>query len=174
MGTSYWDLISGALRLDPAAFQAIDSAEHGLRQAFFIFLLAGASETLGQSVVLVLNRVSRGRFAVALLLGGAELVVEALLWIVSVWFVGGLLAAQRPPLVSAARVIGLAYAPLVLGVFVFLPYLGPAIGRLLRVWALLAAVVGISVVFDVQPLAAVVIAAAGFLARWVLLRVFSG
>src|SRR3954469_7063097 len=111
MGT-YWDLISGALRLDPSAFQTIDSAEHGFRQALVILLLAGASETVGQSVVLVLNRVSRGRFFLALLLGGGELVAEAVLWIVSVWFVGGLLDAQRPSLVSAVRVMGLAYAPL--------------------------------------------------------------
>jgi hypothetical protein len=170
----YWDLILGALRLDPAAFAAIDAAEHGLRQALVILLLAGASETLGQSVVLILNRVSRGRFALALLLGGGELVVEALLWVASVWFVVGFFDPQRPPLVAAVRVIGLAYAPLVLGVFVFFPYIGPLLGRLLRVWVLLAAVVGISVAFDVQPLGAVVVAAVGFLSRWVLLRVFSG
>ena len=144
---TYWSFISGALRLDPAAFRAIDQSDHGLRQALVILLIAGASETLGQSVVLVLNRVSRGRFFLALLLGGVELILEALVWIVSVWILGGILAPARPPFFSAVRVIGLAFAPLVLGVFVFFPYIGPPIGRLLRLWVLLAAVVGISVVF---------------------------
>jgi hypothetical protein len=171
---TYWHFITGALGLDPAAFRAIEQSDHGLRQALVILLFAGASETLGQSVVLVLNRVSRGRFFLALLLGGAELIVEALIWIVSVWILGGLLGATRPPFVSAVRVIGLAYAPLLLSVFVFFPYVGPLIGRLLRLWVLLAAVVGISVVFGVAPWMAVLIGAAGFLGRWVLLRIFGG
>jgi hypothetical protein len=173
MGT-YWQLISGALALDPAAFQAIEAADHGLRQALIILLLAGASETLGQSVVLILNRVSRGRFLLALLLGGLELIVEALLWIVACWILSGLLGVARPSLASAVRVIGLAYAPLVLGIFVFFPYIGPMFGRLLRLWVLLAAIVGISVVFELRPYQAAVIAAVGFLGRWLLLRAFSG
>lgn len=171
---TYWQFITGALGLDPAAFRSIEQSPHGLRQALVILFLAGASETLGQSVVLVLNRVSRGRFVVALLLGGVELIAEALIWILSVWVLGGWLGATRPPFVSAVRVIGLAYAPLVLGVLVFFPYIGPLIDRLLRVWVLLAALVGISVVFAVAPWLAALIAAAGFLARWVLLRIFGG
>jgi hypothetical protein len=171
---SYWQLVRGALALDPAAFEAIQHAEHGLRQALLIMLVAGASETLGQSVVLVLNRVSRRRFALAVLLGGLELVVEALLWIASVWVLTGLFQVERPAFNSAVRVMGLAYAPLLLGVFVFFPYLGPAIGRLLRVWVLLAAVVGISVTFDLPPRFAAVIAAVGFLGRWLLLRAVAG
>jgi hypothetical protein len=45
----------------------------GLRVALTVLLFAGASETLGQAVVLVLNRVSKRRFALALVLGGLEL-----------------------------------------------------------------------------------------------------
>jgi hypothetical protein len=171
---TYWQFITGALGLDPAAFRAIEQSEHGLRQALVILLIAGASETLGQSVVLVLNRVSRGRFFLALLLGGLELIFEALIWILSVWALGSVLARPRPPFFSAVRVIGLAYAPLILGVFVFFPYIGPLIGRLLRLWVLLAAVVGIAVVFGVAPWMAALIAALGFLGRWVLLRLFGG
>jgi hypothetical protein len=170
--STYWQLIGGALALDPSAFEAIAAAEHGLRQAVVIMLLAGASETLGQCVVLILNRVSVARFCLALFLGGAELVLEAVLWIVCVWLLSGLFRDTRPTLASAITVIGLAYAPLILGFFVFFPSLGPAIARLLRLWALLAAVVGISVVFGVRPAGAGLIAGAGFLGRWVLLRLF--
>jgi hypothetical protein len=56
------ELISGALRLDRAAFDAIEQSSHGLRDAFIVLVLAGASITLGHSVVLFLNRVSPGRF----------------------------------------------------------------------------------------------------------------
>ena len=174
METSYWQLITGAMSLNPAAFDAIEHADHGLRQALIILLIAGAAETLGQSVVLILNRVSRARFLLALLLGGLELVAEALLWIVSLWLLVGLFGVPRPSFLSAVRVMGLAYAPLVFSVFVFFPYLGPLLGRVLRIWVLLAAVVGVSVVFDVRPIGAAVAVALGFLLRWLLLRLFSG
>ena len=168
------ELIRGALLLDRSAFDAIEQSSQGLRDAFILLVLAGASVTLGQSVVLFLNRVSVGRFAFAVVLGGLELVLEALLWITSVWVVVGLLGVSRPHLVETLDVMGLAYAPFLFGVLVFLPYVGLPIALLLRLWVLLAAIVGISVVFDLRPYQAAVIAAVGFLGRWLLLRVFSG
>jgi hypothetical protein len=165
-------LISGALRLDRSAFDAIEQSTQGLRDAFILLVLAGASMTLGQSVVLFLNRVSRPRFLFALVLGGLELVLEALIWITLVWIVVGLLGVSRPHLVETVDVIGLAYAPFLLGVLTFLPYVGLPIGWLLRLWVLLAAIVGTSAAFDVAPELAAVAVAGGFLSRWLLLHVF--
>jgi hypothetical protein len=166
------ELIGGALRLDRAAFEAIQADPHGLRDALLVLVLAGASETLGQCVVLILNRVSRVRFVVSLFLGGLELAAEALLWIASLWILVGFTRVERPTLAEAARVIGLAYAPLLLGFLVFLPYLGPILGRLLRVWVLLAIVLGTSVAFGLPPIRAAFAASLGFLARWALLALF--
>jgi hypothetical protein len=171
---TFGELVAGALRLDRASFELVQNAANGERTALTVLLLAGVSETLGQAVVLVLNRVSRARFALALGLGGLELVVEALVWIASMWLVVGQFVAERPPFLSAVRVIGLAYAPLLLSGLVFLPYLGPILARLLRLWTLLAIVVGTSVVFGLPPQLAALAAASGFLMRWVLLRVFGG
>ena len=169
---SLTELIGGALRLDRSAFDAIEQSSLGLRDAFIVVVLAGASLSLGQSVVLFLNRVSFGRFAFALILGGFELVLEALLWITSVWVVVGLLGVSRPHLVETLDVIGLAYAPFLFGVLVFLPYLGLRILSLLRLWMALAAIVGTSAAFDIAPPLAAVAVAGGFLGRWLLLQVF--
>jgi hypothetical protein len=166
------ELVSGALRLDRSAFDAIEQSSQGLRDAFILLFLAGASLTMGQSVVLFLNRVSPGRFAFALVLGGLELVLEALIWITSVWVVVGLLGVSRPHLVETLDVIGLAYAPFLFGVLIFLPYIGLPITWLLRLWMLLAAIVGTSAAFDIAPDLAAVAVAGGFLSRWLLLRVF--
>jgi hypothetical protein len=166
-------LIGGAWGLDRATFEAVEQAPHGLRDVLIIMLLAGASETLGQAVVLILNRVSRTRFFVSLLLGGLSLIAEALLWIASLWIVAGLLGVDKPSFLTAVRIIGLAYAPLLFGFFVFLPYLGPIVSRLLRVWVLLAAVLGTSVAFDIAPLPAAIAVAIGFLGRWLLLALFA-
>jgi len=165
-------LIGGALRLDRSAFDAIEQSPHGLRDAFILLMRAGASMTLGQSVVLFLNRVSPGRFAFALVLGGLELLLEALIWITSVWLIVGLLGVSRPHLVETLDVIGLAYAPFLFGVFIFFPYLGLQIAWLLRLWTLLAAIVGTSAAFDIVPELAAVAVAGGFLGRFLLLRLF--
>ena len=90
----------------------------------------------------------------------------------SVWVIVGLFGVERPSLLSAVKVIGLAYAPLLLGFLVFLPTVGPLVARVLRLWTLLAVVVSTSVAFGLAPWAAAVAAALGFLARGWLLRVF--
>src|SRR5215471_6126350 len=165
-------LIGGVLHLDRATFEAIEADPHGLRDALLVLLIAGTSETLGQCVVLILNRVSRLRFFTSLVLGGLALALEALVWIVAVWVVVGLFGVARPSFVTAARVIGLGYAPLVLGFLIFLPYIGPLLARALRVWVLLAVVLGISVAFDLRPLGAAVAALLAFLVRWALVWAF--
>jgi hypothetical protein len=169
---SFGEFVGGALRLDRATFDLVEHSPIGLRVALTVLLLAGASETLGQAVVLVLNRVSKRRFALALVLGGLELVFEALVWIATVWLIAGLFEGDRTSFLPAVRVLGLAYAPLLFGVLVFLPYIGPMLARLLRVWVLLAVVTGTSVVFGLVPVVAAVAAVTGFLARWLLLRLF--
>jgi len=148
---SFGEFVGGALRLDRATFDLVEHSPIGLRVALTVLLLAGASETLGQAVVLVLNRVSKRRFALALVLGGLELVFEALVWIAVLWLLAGLFGGERASFLPAVRVLGLAYAPLLFGVLVFLPYIGPVLARLLRVWVLLAVVTGTSVVFGLVP-----------------------
>jgi len=169
---SFGEFVGGALRLDRATFELVEHSPFGLRVALTVLLLAGASETLGQAVVLVLNRVSKRRFALALVLGGLELVFEALVWIAIVWLLAGLFGGDRASFAPAVRVLGLAYAPLLFGVLVFLPYIGPVLARVLRVWVLLAVVTGTSVVFGLVPVVAAVAAVTGFLAHWLLLRLF--
>ncbi len=172
MDPSFGEFVGGALRLDRATFELVEHSPSGLRVALIVLLLAGASETLGQAVVLVLNRVSKRRFALALVLGGLDLAFEALVEIVAVWLVAGSFGGYRGSFALAVRVLGLAYTPLLFGVLVFLPYIGPVLARLLRVWVLLAAVASTSVVFGLAPVVAALAALTGFLARWLLLRLF--
>src|SRR6266699_3716658 len=70
-----WALAWGAMRLDPAAFKAVEPAGTGLLITAIVFL-AGVSETIGQSVVLFANRVKPGRFALSLLLNGILFIVS--------------------------------------------------------------------------------------------------
>jgi hypothetical protein len=169
-----WQLVSGALMLSPDTFRMIEQTPAREHDPLIILLLAGTSETLGQSAVLFLNRVSRPRFVLALASGAAGLVLEATLWSVGMWLVAGLLHATRGSLDSALHAIGLAFSPLLFGFLVFLPTLGPLLARLLRVWVLLAAVVGATVVFGLNPAAAALSATAGFMGRPLALRLGGG
>ncbi len=106
MDPSFGEFVGGALRLDRATFDLAEHSPFGLRVALTVLLLAGGSETLGQAVVLVLNRVSKRRFALALVLGGLELVFEALVWIATVWLLAGLFGCAGPPPDRFARAHG--------------------------------------------------------------------
>jgi hypothetical protein len=163
-------LIGGALMLNRAAFEAIEQTPNGTRDALIVLMLAGASESVGQSAVLFFNHVSRLRFVIAIATGGIGLACEALIWTVGMRLVAGMLdAPPAPSLTSALYVIGLAYSPLLFGFLAFLPTLGVLLERLLRVWVFLAAVVGATVVFAMPPPAAALTAASGLLARPLLL-----
>jgi hypothetical protein len=165
---AFFGLVGGALLLQPEAFRAAEASPVGLLYALLILMLAGASHTLGQAVTLFFNRVSRRRFLLALAVGGLEFALEAGLWIASVWLLPRFLDPTPPRLATVTKVIGLAYAPILLSFLELAPYAGAAIGRALRVWALLAAIVGIAVVFDVRPWLAAAIAALGFVVQRVL------
>jgi hypothetical protein len=165
-------LVGGALTLNRAAFEAIEETPNGTRYALIVLLLAGTSERVGQSAILFLNQVSRQRFVLAIAAGGIGLAFETLIWTVGMWLVAGLLHGTRPPsLTSALHVTGLAFSPLLFGFLVFLPTLGVLVERLLRVWVLLAAVVGATLIFAIPPPAAALTATAGLLARPLVLYV---
>ncbi len=163
-------LVGGALMLNRAAFESIEQTPNATRYALIVLMLAGASESVGQSAVLFVNRVSRVRFVIAIAAGGIGLAFEVLIWAVGMWLVAGILQAARPPsLGSALHVTGLAYSPLLFGFLGFLPALGILVERLLRVWVFLAAVVGATVVFGMPPPVAALTAAVGLVGRPLIL-----
>src|SRR5437588_272306 len=89
-----WALAWGAMRLDPAAFKAVEPAGTGLLITAIVFL-AGVSETIGQSVVLFANRVKPGRFALSLLLNGTPFIGIFINRALSVWSFLALLVALK-------------------------------------------------------------------------------
>lgn len=160
------DLISGALRLDPTAFEALALRPDGLRFSLLVVLLAGLSSGIGQSVVLFANGVKPRRFIASLLLSALIFVVGFLFWTSSITLVARTLFERDAPTVAAVRAVGLAYAPQLLGFFVLTPYFGSAFGVGLSVWNLLAILVATQVVFDLTLGQALVAGALG----WLLLQ----
>jgi len=162
-----WSLATGAMRLDPAAFTAMDTPGTGLLAATILFL-AGVSEALGQSVVLLANRVKPGRFVLSLLLNGILFIVSAFIWGATIWGIATLVYHTNEPFTGVMKSVALSYAPLLFSFLTLLPYMGTFINRLLSVWSFLAVLVALEATMSLNIWQALVCAIFGFVFLLVL------
>jgi hypothetical protein len=140
---SLWQLERGALWFDPGAFQtAAENPASGWVILAIVFL-AGISTQLGQSIVLLANRVSPRRFIASLLFAGVIFILGMGIWACSIWVTSTYVFQTSLPFLALARVVGLAYAPLILGFLILLPYAGTFIDHLLDAWSLLAMILAL-------------------------------
>ena len=148
--------IGYALRLDERVYAAAVVHPKGVEIIVGIVFLAGVSMFLGQSVILFVNRVRRGRFVFSLLTNGVVFVVSYLIWGLAIAFIGWLMFdVDAKDLVIVAALVGLSTAPLVFGFLILIPYSGPAIGKLLNVWQLLIMITVVESTFRVGIFAAI-------------------
>lgn len=161
------ELVFGVLRLQREPFEQLLSGGHGLRWALLVVFFAGLSQALGQSVVLFANRVRPRRFVLSLLVGAGLYVFGFLLLVASVWLVARYGFGREQPLRTVARVVGLAYAPYLLGFAVLTPYLGSFISVALSLWSLAALLIALEVAFGFGLYQALLCSALG----WLLLQV---
>ena len=169
-------LATEAMGFSTEAFLKAATGAEAQTAALTIAFLAGVSEMLGQSVILVVNRIALYRFIASLLFTGATYVITALTWALSALAIAPL--APIGPLTAgdAAGVVGvisLAFAPRLLGVFAIAPYFGAALANLLEVWAMALAVFGLHMAIGLPLGAALICGGAGWRASY-WLRAFLG
>ena len=140
-------LIAGALRLDPAVYRLALDAPGGLALALWIFVLAGLSAALAQSVALFANRVRPWRFVASLTVGAGLYTLSVLVWIATLALVTTGLLDREVPAVALVRLVGLAHAPQLFAVLGFLPYFGAGIGAILTIWTYLGVAVAARATF---------------------------
>lgn len=158
------EIIAGALRLDEAVYVAVESAEWGIWIALLIVALAALSEAFGQSIVLFINKVSPRRFWLALCISAVSHVVGYVFWAATVWLIGRHLFEREQTVWVVATAVGLAYAPRLFSFFILIPFLGNGISLLLGLWSLLATVVAVGIVFDMNMGQAVLTSGLGWAA----------
>ena len=117
--------------------------------ALFLAFLAGMSEMLGQSVVLVLNRVPLFRFIISLMLTGIVYVSTALIWAAGATFFAHFFHETSLPFDAFLGVIALGFAPRLFGFLVIAPYYGVLLSRILDAWALACVTYGVRDVADI-------------------------
>jgi hypothetical protein len=118
---SLWGLVVGALRLDPAVFKFLLNSHNGSWLALLVLFLGGVSEALGQSVALLVNRVSRRRFFVGLLITGIIVAVGFLVWVSTIWLSATFIFGVREPIIRVLLEVSLAYAPYLFGFLISFP-----------------------------------------------------
>ena len=164
---TFWSLATGAMRLDPAAFKAMSTPGTSLLAATILFL-AGVSEAIGQSVVLLANRVKPGRFVLSLLLNGLLFIVSAFVWGATIWGIATLVYHTHQPFLGVMKSVSLAYAPMLFSFLTLLPYMGTFINRVLSVWSFLAVLVALNTTMGLHLTQALVCALFGFIFLFVL------
>ncbi|MBS2036782.1 hypothetical protein JST97_17460 [bacterium] len=103
---------------------------------------AGLSDLLGQSAVLLLNRVSPRRFLLCLSLGGLLFVASALSWALGLFTLAWLFGLKLG-LLRCGYLVAYAHIPQLFGVLVFLPHFGAYLFHLLRAWVFFDLVVAV-------------------------------
>lgn len=142
---SFFVLVGGALRLDPGAFAAVQTDHGASLLTLVILILGGISVALGQSVILLANKVTPWRFVISLFLNGVLFVVGVLIWAAIFEVVGRFVFGQDSSFSQLGRAIGLAYAPYLFGFFILLPYMGSFLDHFLDVWSFLAILLALAV-----------------------------
>jgi hypothetical protein len=165
MGVS-WHFITYivyALLLQEEAFRAAVILPTGTPVALLTVTLAGVANAFGQSVVLFINRVRPKRFVVTVIIASAFYVASYLLWTLSIWGFSNLFFNNYISFAKTARAVGLGYAPQLFAFLVFVPFFGLTLDYLLRMWTLLAVVLGVHVVLALPMWQAFVCCVLGYL-----------
>lgn len=137
--------------------------------AFAVPFFAGASEMAGQSVTLVLNRVSRFRFIASLAFTGVVHIATAVIWALLTLLVASRFVSGPPPVLLVCAVIALSFGPRLFSILTIAPYYGEFLGRLLDGWMIACAAHGIHFALDLPGHVAAACSIAGW-AIWSLLR----
>jgi hypothetical protein len=159
-----------ALRLDPTIYGLLHAQPLGIVYAAAIVVLAGVSESLGQSVVLFLNRVRPQRFCAGALDHDGQ-PRRRLLFVDADDLVGRQLAdTDQQAWQAVIVVVGLAYAPQIFAFFELTPYLGNLIWGVLSLWSMIAIVVALHFGLGMATWQALLVSALGWIVMQALRR----
>ncbi len=146
--SKFWTLVSGVMLLNKETFGLLNSLPLGLIASILVVLLAGLSQTSGQSVMLFINRVRPLRFLLSIAIAAVLFVFNYNFWVLSTWLVAGWLFGANLSLVEIVKTLGFSYAPLLLGFLIIIPYFGMPIFIVLSIWTLMAIAIGLGAISD--------------------------
>jgi hypothetical protein len=138
-----WEVAGGVMRLDPEVFTMVVNTPGAGWVALAIAFVAGISDMIGQSVVLFANRVSPRRFWISVVMSALLLILSIFFYAFSIWLIVKFIFFLPGRFAIILILVALSYAPIVFSFAALLPYLGSFIYQAVRIWSLLALVVGV-------------------------------
>ena len=159
-----------ALSLNPNAARYVGMSPEQIAVGLIVSFIAGVSLLAGQSVVLFMNRVSKTRFVLSLVVNALIYVVNTAIWSTMIWLVAVVAFGVARPIGIGALAILLGSAPFVFGFLILVPYLGLIFTRVFYAWSFLSTLVILRAAFGLDWLRALVCVAAGWLLLLVLNR----
>lgn len=142
----FWTLVSGVLLLNYQTFESIHDLPLAAIASILVVLLAGLSQTFGQSVMLFVNRVRPLRFILSVAIAAVLFVFNYNFWVVSTWLVAKWWFEQDLSIIEIIETLGFSYAPLLLGFLMVIPYFGMPILVVLSIWTLIAIATGLGTI----------------------------
>ena len=140
-----------------------NAASLPLTTTLVVVLLAGLSESVAQSIVLVLNKVKFRRFFASLLLNALIFVLGFVFYVLSIGLATRLIFGVAQPPLLLSKSVALAYAPLIFSFVTLMPYFGRALRVVLNVYHFIAIVVAVRVIHSLTDMQAVISSLAGLI-----------
>lgn len=128
---SLWDVIAAYFVGQDALLGTMAYAANRTAVTLQIVFLAGLSDALGNSVILLANKIRPFRFLFALLANVLLYLFGYLAWAVSLMLIASQIFGLDVDFSFFASVVALSYIPILFSVFTFLPYFGYPINLLL-------------------------------------------
>ncbi len=139
-----------AARLDSYLYEEVEADRIANRQALQVVLIAGLANTVGYAIASLSmdDPPELWEISITLML---STIFGWLAWSFFAWIIGT--TVFKAPETSSnygelLRTIGFAHAPLVLAVFLFIPYLGQLLYFVAGIWSLIAGVVAVRQALD--------------------------
>ncbi len=151
-----------AARLDTAFYNEVEADTSRNGQALTVVIIAALASGIGG----LLGGVLRGSFTsaiMALVIAVVMGIVGYYIWAYVTHFVGTRFFGGTADVGEMLRTLGFAYAPNVLGIFSFIPCVGPLIALVGSIWALVAGIIAVREALDFDTGKAVLTAIVGWL-----------
>ncbi len=162
------DRIMRAIRLDATLYRQVADDEQYSNEAYIIVLIVSLLGAFGAAIGAALGD---GRPLVIFFTSlFSTILLGWLLWAVIAYFVGTALEGKSS-VMEMARTLGYASAPQLLGVFAFIPCIGPLVAFVGVLLSLAAGVIAIRESMEFDTTKAVVTAVLGFIV-FIIARIF--
>lgn len=143
-----------AAKLEVSLYDEVKADTTANRQAFLVVVISGVAESLALALGIRLGTISgivdtdvdRLQLAILLLVPLVGGIVGWLIWSLLAYWLGTMIFKQGETSASyggVLRAIGFANSPMVLGFFVFVPYVGAVIALAVSIWVFIATIVAL-------------------------------